>query len=278
MSPTPLTAAAWLANLSDLPPWLAGYPAWAPLALAAWLGACFGSFSNVLIYRLPRNLDVVRGRSFCPACNSQVAWHDNIPLLSWLLLRARCRRCAAPISPRYFLLEAAGALCALVGLAAFGWTAAGLGSALFLLLLLDIAVIDWQHMIIPHTLTVTGMVLGLLFALAGHPGLPLALVGGLVGGGIILAVSYGYKLLRGVVGMGGGDVMLMAMVGTFVGPWGAVAVLFGGAFLGTFYALTAGRGRLAGAAKLPFGTFLAAAAAIVLFWGDQIFRWYLGRF
>lgn len=278
MHPTLPAAATCLTNLTQLPAWLAAYPVWAPLTLAAWLGACFGSFSNVLIYRLPRNLDVVRGRSFCPACSRQVAWFDNIPLFSWLILRARCRRCSAPIPARYFLVELGGALCVVAGLAAFGWTMAGLGSALFLLLLLDIAIIDWQHMIIPHTLTVAGMVLGLLFALFGDPGLPRAALGGLVGGGIILAVSYGYKLLRGVVGMGGGDVMLMAMVGIFVGPWGAVAVLFGGAFLGTLYALTAGRGSLTGAAKLPFGTFLAAAAAVVLFWGEPIFRWYLGRF
>ncbi len=99
-----------------------------------------------------------------------------------------------------------------------------------------------------------------------------------IGGGIILVVSYGYKLIRGVIGMGGGDVMLMAMVGVFLGPWGVPAVLFGGALLGTLYAVTVGRGRLAGAAKLPFGTFLAAAAVVVLLFGDEIFSWYLSRF
>jgi leader peptidase (prepilin peptidase)/N-methyltransferase len=266
-----------LTNLTTIPGWAQPLPPWAVILTAAWLGACFGSFSNVLIYRLPRNLSVVGPRSFCPSCKKQVAWFDNIPLFSWLVLRGGCRHCKAPISFRYFLLEAAGALCALMGLAAFGWSVTGLAAALFLLLLLDIAIIDWQHMIIPHTLSVAGMVLGLLFALFGAPGFPQAVIGLLVGGGIIVAVSWGYKLFRGVVGMGGGDIMLMGMVGAFLGPWKVLAVLFGGALLGTIYALTAGRGHVNGAAKLPFGTFLAVAASLVLFFGDGIFRWYLGR-
>ena len=249
-----------------------------PLLLAAWLGACFGSFSNVLIYRLPRNLDVVRGRSFCPACEKTVAWYDNIPVFSWLLLRGRCRHCTAPIPVRYLLVELGGAACALAAVWRFGWTVEGLSASIFLIILLDIAMIDWRHMIIPHTLTVGGMLIGLVLSLFGNPALPSALLGAAVGAGIILAVSYGYKMVRGQIGMGGGDVMLMGMVGVFLGPWGVPAVLFGGALLGTLYALTAGRGRLAGAAKLPFGTFLAAAGAVVLLFGHDIFAWYLSRF
>ena len=249
-----------------------------PVILAAWLGACFGSFSNVLIYRLPRNLSVVGPRSFCPSCKKTVAWYDNIPLLSWLLLRGRCRHCSAPFSVRYLLVELAGAACVLVALVKVGFTVQGLSASFFLIILLDIAIIDWQHMIIPHTLTVAGMVIGLVLSLFGNPALPSALLGAVIGGGIILVVSYGYKLIRGVIGMGGGDVVLMAMVGVFLGPGGVPAVLFGGALLGTLYAVTAGRGRLAGAAKLPFGTFLAAAAAVVLLFGGEIFSWYLSRF
>ncbi len=269
---------AMVSNLMSVPYWAQPLPAALLAAAACWLGACFGSFSNVLIYRLPRNLSVVGPRSFCPGCKKQLAWYDNIPLVSWLLLRARCRRCQTTIPVRYFLLEVSGALCALLGVLAFGWTIQGLAAAAFLLLLLDIAVIDWQHMIIPHTLSVAGMVLGLLFALAGNRDFPEAVLGLLLGGGIILAVSYGYKMLRGIVGMGGGDIMLMGMVGAFLGPWGALGTLFGGAFLGTIYALIFGRGKVQGSAKLPFGTFLAAAAALVLFFGEGLFRWYIGRF
>lgn len=249
-----------------------------PMILAAWLGACFGSFSNVLIYRLPRNLSVVGPRSFCPSCKKTVTWYDNIPLLSWLLLRGRCRHCSAPFSVRYLLVELAGAACVLTALARFGFTIEGLSASFFLIILLDIAIIDWQHMVIPHTLTVAGMVIGLILSLFGNPTLPSALLGAVIGGGIILVVSYGYKLVRGVIGMGGGDVMLMAMVGVFLGPWGVPAVLFGGALMGTLYAVTMGRGRLTGAAKLPFGTFLAAAAVVVLLFGNEIFTWYLSRF
>ncbi len=246
--------------------------------LAAWLGACFGSFSNVLIYRLPRDLSVVGPRSFCPSCEKTVSWYDNIPLLSWLILRGRCRNCSAPFSVRYLLVEIAGAVCVLASIWRFGWTLDGLSASFFLIILLDIAMIDWEHMIIPHTLTVGGMVIGSVLSLFGNPALPSAMLGAAVGAGSILVVSYGYKLVRGVVGMGGGDVMLMAMVGVFLGPWGVPAVLFGGALFGTLYALTVGRGNLGGGAKLPFGTFLAAAAAVVLFFGGDIFTWYLSRF
>lgn len=247
-------------------------------AVAAVVGACFGSFSNVLVYRLPRNLSVVGPRSYCPSCEKTVAWYDNIPLLSWIILRGRCRHCAAPISPRYLLLEMAGILCALTGFWRFGVTPHGAGVALYLLLLVNIAVIDWQHMIIPHTLTITGMVAGLGLSFFTPIGPVNSLQGLLMGGGIILAVSYGYKLVRGVIGMGGGDVMLMGMVGAFQGPYGVLAVLFGGALFGSLYAVTAMRGKPAGAAKLPFGTFLAAAALVVLLAGERLWQVYMGLF
>ena len=275
----PAAVVAWppAAALAQTPAWLM-LPPLAAVALAGWLGACFGSFSNVLIYRLPRDLSIVGPRSFCPACRTTVHWYDNIPLASWLLLRGRCRHCGAAIPARYVLVEALGAGCALLALVWFGWTVAGLAAAVYLLLLLNVAIIDWQHMIIPHTLTVTGMVTGLLFAFFRPPAVPEALLGLAVGGGAILAVSWGYRLLRGVVGMGGGDVMLMAMVGAYQGPWAVLAVIFGGALGGTLYAVAVGRGRVTGAAKLPFGTFLAVAAAVVLLWGDALGRWYLSRF
>jgi len=252
-------------------------------AIALWmlvvgLGACFGSFSNVLIYRLPRNLGVCRGRSHCPSCDALIAWYDNIPIISWLVLRARCRRCGTSISARYPGVELGGVLCAVVAYLRFGGTLEGLSAFFFLLTLLNIALIDWEHMIIPHTLTVGGALLGLVFSFLG--GLPpfSALLGAAVGGGIILAVSWGYKLVRGVVGMGGGDVMLMGMVGVYLGPLGVLAVLFGGSLLGAVYAVAAGGGQVQGDAKLPFGTFLALSAAIVLLFGARLFSLYMARF
>ncbi len=256
---------------------LALLPAPLGLAFAAWLGACFGSFSNVLIHRLPRNLSVVTPPSACPGCGRRVAWYDNVPVASWLLLRGRCRGCHAPISVRYLLVELAGAACALLGVWRFGATVEGLAAAVFLLVLLDIALIDWEHMIIPHTLSVGGMVLGLVLAVAGAGDPLTALLGAALGAGVIFAVSGLWRVLRGMWGMGFGDVMLMGTVGMFLGPRGVPAVLFGGALLGTVWALVAGRGRVSGPAKLPFGTFLAAAAALWLLWGDAFLQWYLGR-
>jgi len=238
--------------------------------------ACLGSFANVLIYRLPRNLSIVGPRSFCPGCERQISWYDNLPILSWLLLAGKCRRCGARIPVRYFLVEWAGVICAAVAFIRFGLTIYGLFGALFLLWVVVVAIIDWQHMIIPHTLTISGMITGLILSMFNGVGLFTGLLGLAVGAGCVLALSYGYRLLRGTLGMGGGDVMLMGMIGAFLGPWPAVAVLFGGALLGSLFTLIRGRGRLDGAAKLPFGTFLALAAIIILLAGEIIAGWYLG--
>ena len=251
------------------------YPPYILITIAAVFGVCFGSFSNVLIYRLPRNLSVVGPRSFCPSCKKLVAWYDNIPLLSWLMLRGKCRHCQERISPRYLILELAGIVCTLVAFARFGISLEAAAAGFYLLLLLNIAIIDWQHMIIPHTLTIAGMVLGLGFSFFTSLGWMQSILGMALGAGIILVVSYGYKFLRGVVGMGGGDVMLMGMVGAFQGVWAVPAVLFGGALMGTLYAVSAGRGQVSGEAKLPFGTFLSAAALIVLLAGDWLWAIYM---
>lgn len=247
-----------------------------PPILAGVLGACFGSFANVLIHRLPRNLSPARGRSACPHCGHRIAWHDNVPLLSWLFLRARCRHCGAPISPRYVLVEAAGAALGVVVLALCGPTWRAVAAFAFLYLLGVIAVIDWQHMIIPHTLSVAGMLAGLALAEVAGPGLLRSFLGLACGVAGVLALSHGYRLARGQAGMGDGDAMLMGMVGAFLGPWAVAGVLGVGALLGTGYVLVRGAGRLQGDAKLPFGTFLAAAAAGVFWAGPAAWRWYLG--
>jgi len=245
-------------------------------ALAAVFGACLGSFANVLIHRLPRNQQVVGGRSHCPHCQMQIAWYDNLPVVSWLLLRGRCRGCRGPIAWRYPAVELVGAVLAGVCAWLLGPTLEALRVFVFLELLFVIAIIDWEHMIIPHTLTIAGMVIGLALAPFTALGLGPALLGLVVGGGVVLVLSEGYRLTRGQAGMGGGDVMLMGFVGTFLGPWGAAAVLGAGALLGTLYVLIRGAGRLNGTAKLPFGTFLAGGGAVVLLWGPAIWQWYTG--
>jgi len=246
------------------------------LIIAAVVGLCLGSFANVLIWRLPRNQQVVRGRSACPACGHTIAWYDNLPLISWLALRGRCRHCRAAISWRYPVVELlAGAAAVLVVLLLGpGWTAAA--AFLFVYLLGVIAIVDWQHMEIPHTLTVAGMIGGVLLAEPTGVGLERSLLGLGVGFLAVLALSEGYRLLRGQPGMGGGDVMLMAMVGAFLGPWAVAGVLGAGALLGTLFVLVRHGGRPAGDAKLPFGTFLAAAAVAVFWIGPAVWGWYVG--
>jgi leader peptidase (prepilin peptidase) / N-methyltransferase len=246
------------------------------ITFGAVVGACLGSFSNVLIHRLPRNQQVVAGRSHCPHCSVQIAWYDNLPLVSWLLLRGRCRGCRGPIAWRYPAVEVASAALAAGCLWWQGPSQAAVHAYVLLQLLLVIAVVDWEHMIIPHSLTIAGMIAGLALAPLAGPGLGAAILGLLVGGGVVLALSEGYRLLRGQAGMGGGDVMLMGMVGAFLGPWPAAAVLGVGALLGTLYVAARGAGRVAGTSKLPFGTFLAAGAAVVLAWGAPLWSWYLG--
>ena len=246
-----------------------------PYVVAAVLGACVGSFANVLIFRLPRDLSIVAPRSFCPSCRKTVAWFDNVPIVSWLLLRRRCRHCGVAISRQYPLIELLGASIGLLAVWRFGYGWTGLTAFIFLVDLLVIASVDWKHMIIPHTLTVSGMVAGLLLAPWNGLGLGQALLGGAAGVTVVLALAYGYKLLRGQVGMGGGDVMLMGLVGVFLGPLGVGLVLFGGALLGSFYVLVRYHGSPGGQSKLPFGTFLAGAAALALLVGDAAVAWYL---
>jgi len=252
-----------------------GLPPGAIYLLAGTLGGCLGSFANVLIYRLPRNLSIVRPRSACPACGAPLGWHENIPLLGWLWLRGHCRHCQSPISAQYPLVELLGVACGLVAVWRFGPSWTGLAALLLLINLLVIARIDWEHMIIPHTLTVGGAGLGITLAPLSGLGLVNALVGGAVGAGLVLVLAYGYKLLRGQIGMGGGDVMLMGMVGTYLGILGVGMVFFGGALFGTFYALARYRHHLCGDQKLPFGSFLAAAGVLALLVGETAVQWYL---
>ncbi len=243
------------------------------ITVAGLFGAVIGSFLNVTIVRLPADESVIRPRSKCPYCGAPVAWYDNIPILSWIWLRARCRQCRAPISVQYPLVEAATA--ALWGLAAwrYGITIDALAGAVFGTMLLGIAVTDAKHYLIPDEYTLGGLVMGLLFALRDGPvGVVTAVVGAAVGFGLLFAVAWaGEKAFRKEA-MGGGDIKMLAMVGAFVGWKGVLLTVFGGALLGTlvFVPLTIRRRKL-----VPFGVFLAAAAGLTFVWGERIIGWYL---
>jgi leader peptidase (prepilin peptidase)/N-methyltransferase len=244
----------------------------AAIVAAGLLGSLLGSFLNVCIVRLPLEQSVVRPRSRCPKCGVAIAWFDNIPLISWVLLRGRCRHCAAPISIQYPVIEAAVAALWAAAVWWYGPNLTALTGAAFATILLGIAVTDARHYLIPDEYTWGGLGLGLALSLrSGLPGLLEAVLGAVVGFGLLYAIAWAGERVFREEAMGGGDIKMMAMVGAFVGWRGVLLTLFGGALLGTlvFVPLTLGKRRL-----VPFGVFLAAAAAVTFAFGEAILQWY----
>jgi leader peptidase (prepilin peptidase)/N-methyltransferase len=250
-------------------------------SMALALGAATGSFLNVAIYRMPRGESVVAPRSHCTTCERIIPWYDNLPVLSWLLLRGRCRGCGQPFSARYPIVEALTALI-LLGLSLqFGW---GLGLAFafyFACSLLVVTYIDLDHQIIPDRITLPGIAIGLLLALIApaevrwHSVQSWA-IGTLVGGGILWVVAWVYALATGREGMGGGDVKLLAMIGAFLGWQGVLLSLLLASFIGSIIGVVWMMARGADTKlAIPFGPFLSLGALVTLFWGDDIIRWYL---
>lgn len=246
----------------------------------ALLGAALGSFLNVCIYRWPAGESVIRPRSRCPGCGKTIAWYDNIPVLSWLLLRGRCRGCGEGISVQYPLIELAVAAIWLGMALWFGPGLEAVRGAAFLTLLLGIAIIDGRHRIIPDQLSLGGALAGL--ALAAWPGgLPFltALLGGGAGYLFMWGVKLGGEALLRKPALGVGDIHMMAMIGAFVGIGGALLTILLGSALGLVIGvpIAALRGELkARGTYLPLGTFLAMGAAVAYLWGDPILQWYLG--
>ena len=250
-------------------------PAW---AVAGILGLIIGSFLNVVIYRVPRGESIVSPPSHCPSCGQRVRFRDNIPVLSWLLLRGKCRDCRAPIPVRYPLIEALTAALFAIIVARFGYNPVTVFRLLFAAAMVAIVFIDLEHQIIPDVITLPGFLLGLAVAFAfGAPGPVDALLGALVGGGTLFAIGFAYERVRGIEGMGGGDVKLGLMLGAFTGWEGALFTLMAasavGAVVGGSLMLLR---RAHGKTALPFGTFLAPAAILALFVAPAFFHWYAG--
>lgn len=237
------------------------------IAVAAAYGLVLGSFLNVVVHRVPRQMSVLAPRSHCPACGALIRWFDNVPVLSWLWLRGKCRRCGARISVRYPLVELATGLLLAAVAARFGVSVQGAAALVLGALLLALALIDLEHYLLPDVLTLPGIAAGLLFSLAGGLARPLdAVIGALLGAALPYAVIVLYRLVRGVEGMGLGDVKLLAMIGAFLGWQGALLTLCVGACAGAVVGIglvLAGRGKAD--TELPFGTFLSAAALLVVF-------------
>ena len=242
------------------------------IVMAALLGAMVGSFLNVCIVRLPRDESILYPPSHCPACGAGIAWYDNVPVLAWLLLRGRCRHCRAGISIQYPLVEAATAVVWAASAWRYGLSLEGLTAAVFGSLLLGIAVTDARTYLIPDEYTWGGLVVGLALSWRGGlDGFLLALIGAATGFVLLYAVAWGGEKAFGKEAMGGGDIKMMTMVGAFVGWQGVLLTIFGGALLGTvvFVPLSMKHKRL-----VPFGVFLAAAAAVTYVYGDAILKWY----
>jgi leader peptidase (prepilin peptidase) / N-methyltransferase len=243
-------------------------------------GLLIGSFLNVVIARLPEGRSLVRPRSACPGCGAAIAWHDNVPVVSFLALRGRCRACAMPISWRYPLVEAVtGALFGAAALA-FGPTLHAVVASALLAALLAITLIDLERQIIPDAISLPGILAGLLANLAtGRVSWVDSLLGILVGGGVFLAIAVVGSWLAGQDAMGGGDIKLAAMLGAFLGWKVLLLSLFVSAIGGGILAaILMGSGLRGRKDPLPFGPFLAAGGTVGLFWGERMVRWYLSAF
>jgi leader peptidase (prepilin peptidase) / N-methyltransferase len=249
---------------------------------AAVCGLCLGSFLNVCILRLPNekpeDRSLMRPPSSCPTCKHPIEWRDNIPIVSWLVLRGRCRSCGAPISAQYPIVEGLVGLLWVVAVFAYGMTARALAAGVLGTTLLGIGIIDFRHKVIPDELNYGGLVLGLLIALGGGVhGFLEALLGAAVGAGVLLAVRVAGGWLLGQEAMGWGDIKMMAMVGSFVGWKSGLLTVFVGALLGSvvYVPLLLADLRRMRRHELPFGVFLAMGAAVVFVFGAGIIDWYM---
>jgi leader peptidase (prepilin peptidase)/N-methyltransferase len=244
-----------------------------PAVFAFLVGLAVGSFLNVIIYRLPRGESIIRPRSRCPHCLSPIAWYDNIPLLSFVLLRGRCHSCGERISWRYPVVELLSGLLALGMVLRFGLRPESLIYYVFAASLLAASVIDLYHKIIPDQISLGGMVIGVLISLIPEFGIRFreSLLG--AGGGFLslFLVIEGYYLITRREGMGLGDAKILGMIGAFLG-WRALpgVVLIGsltGVLIGAYPVFIRGKGRLY---RIPFGPFLSAGAVAWLFLGDMV--------
>lgn len=242
---------------------------------AILFGAVIGSFLNVCIHRLPRQQSLLWPGSHCPRCCAAIPWYDNIPLISYLWLRGRCRNCHAGISWRYPLVEALNAAGYGVIVWRFGFSPIAVIYAVLWSALIVISFIDLDYMIIPDYITLPGIAVGLV---AGPFLLPRwwdSLIGLLLGGGLLYFMAWISPYLFGKEGMGGGDIKLLAMIGAFLG-WKPVilTVMLGGIFGAVVGVTLVAARRLARGAYLPFGPFLALGAVVTMLYGEDILGWY----
>lgn len=269
-----------------------------PEILAGIFGLLIGSFLNVCIHRWPQDLSVVRPRSQCPGCGAQISWYDNIPLLSWILLRARCRTCSGAISWRYPLVELLTGVCFYWFVAHLGLTVAAAKFCVFSALLIGMIFSDYETLLLPDQFTIGGFFIGIAFApfvvipdsmfrfaasVAGFRPTPAmaslgeALLGSLLPAGSLWLMGYLFEKFRDKEGLGFGDVKMIAATGAFLGLRGALLTVILGSIAGSVIGLVYIKvtRQDAGEAQLPFGSFLGAAALAVAMAGQG---WYWSLF
>jgi leader peptidase (prepilin peptidase)/N-methyltransferase len=247
-----------------------------PLAwLAGVLGLMIGSFLNVCIYRLPRDISIVFPPSRCPSCGTPIRWYHNVPVLGWLAIGGRCASCRAPISVRYPIVEAITGALFVLHVLVIGADWLLLARLVFAAALVVLFAIDLEHQILPDVITLPGIVLGFLASFVLPPGWVSSLIGILIGGGLPWALAEVYYRVRGVEGLGFGDVKMLAMIGAVLG-WPLmlltllIASVSGALVGGTLIVVGMGDRQL----RLPFGTFLAVAALIAGLFGQPAVEWY----
>jgi leader peptidase (prepilin peptidase)/N-methyltransferase len=246
------------------------------IVFATIFGALIGSFLNVCIYRLPLRRSIVWPASACPSCARELVWYENVPVVSFLALGGRCRTCRTSIAWQYPVVEGVTA-----AMFALGWWSYGPGVLLasrlvFGCFLIVLFVIDLQHQLLPHRITIAGIVLGVVFSLFTDPGLVDALFGILLGGGVLYAIGTAWRRLFHRDGLGGGDPPMLAMIGAFVGWKMTLVALMMASLSGTIIGVALmATGRAHFASKLPFGCFLAVGAAAAATIGPAALDWYL---
>ena len=251
----------------------------AHIALLAVVGLAVGSFLNVCIHRLPRGQSLNSPPSRCPHCNYQLRWFDNIPVVSYAMLAGRCRKCRTRISIRYPIVELVTMGLFVLHGVVFGWTALLVPRLVFACAMVVLFAIDLEHHLLPNAITLPGVAVGLIASTVLPPGVIDALIGVLIGGGVLWLIGEAYYRFSGHEGMGGGDVKMLAMIGAFLG-WKLVLVTLvlssvAGSVIGVVViAIRKGGMKYA----LPYGTFLALGALVASLAGDAIVEWYVGLY
>jgi len=251
---------------------------WITLFFGFVLGTIVGSFLNVCIHRIPQGKSIVAPSSHCPRCKTPIRFYDNIPLVSFIILQGRCRKCHNPISLRYPLVEFLMGLFSLILLLRYGISTLYVIYFAFFASLTLVSFIDLSHRIIPDVISLPGIVIGLIISLL-HPQMSIkdSLIGVLLGGGSLYAVASIYHLVTKREGMGGGDVKLLAMIGAFIGWKGVLFTILCSSFIGSVVGVAL---MLVSSADskyaVPFGPFLSLGAIIYVLWGEALITWYLG--